>query len=269
MLYPIDSQGFVVNQASPKKIPAFYRKLLGEISDLYVKNLKGDLLSIYIRGSVSVGRVKSNLSDVDNLAVTKKELSRHRLEWTVKASEDLEKKYPWAGLIEVTIVSLSQLLNSDEFHNLRVYLKTQSVCLYGDDITEKIPEVRPGRDLAIRMNQGLTKELAVLEKQFSDKIRDREYLYRKRPTEFWCIWMCRTLLRAGMGLVMMHQPIYSQDLRTCYDLFSKSYPRHKTEMKKALVWSVKPTVNKEVLLKYLNCFGADLLNLWRAAINNN
>jgi len=34
------------------------------------------LISVYIRGSVSVGKAKSGISDIDSIAVTKKEVSR-------------------------------------------------------------------------------------------------------------------------------------------------------------------------------------------------
>ena len=72
MLYKIDKNGFVVNEAGLKKIQPYYRKILEEINKLYNDKLGDNLLSIYIRWSVSVGKAKPGISDIDSIAVTKK-----------------------------------------------------------------------------------------------------------------------------------------------------------------------------------------------------
>ncbi|GEM_PF-6119893 len=52
------------------------RKILAEISKLYNEKLGDSLISVYIRGNVSVGKAKSGISDIDSIAVTKKEAPR-------------------------------------------------------------------------------------------------------------------------------------------------------------------------------------------------
>jgi len=49
---------------------------LAEISKLYNEKLGDSLISVYIRGNVSVGKAKSGISDIDSIAVTKKEAPR-------------------------------------------------------------------------------------------------------------------------------------------------------------------------------------------------
>lgn len=149
MLYKIDKNGYVVNEADLKKIQPYYKKVLQEINQLYINRLGNNLLSVYIRGSVSTGRVKPNISDVDSVAIVKRKLTRKKLLWIIKAADDMEKKYPKAGLIELTIVSLKELVKSKQYRNLRVRLKTQSVCLIGKDILPQLPKVKPGKKLAI------------------------------------------------------------------------------------------------------------------------
>lgn len=39
MLYKIDKNGFIVNEANPKKVQPYYRKILVEISKLYNEKL--------------------------------------------------------------------------------------------------------------------------------------------------------------------------------------------------------------------------------------
>lgn len=269
MLYKIDKNGFVVNEAGLKKVQPYYRKILKEINKLYNDKLGGNLLSIYIRGSVSVGRAKPGISDIDSIAITKKELSRKELLWIIRLSNSLEKKYPKAGFFDLTVVSLEKLKNSKEYKNLRVYLKTQSFLLSGENILSQLPNITPGKELAIQLYGNLLEEMEILRNIFAGKIKEREYLFQKRPIKFWCIWMTRVLLRAGLGIVMTKKPVYSQDLKTCYTIFTEEYPQYKKEMKQLLTWSVKPIGNKKKIFIFLNNFAPKFLKLWQQNIKNN
>ena len=266
MLYKTDENGFIINEASSRKIQPYYRKILKEINQLYIDKLGSNLLSVYIRGSVSVGRATPRISDIDSVAIIRKRLARENLSWIVKAANDLEKKYPKAGLVELAVISLNELLKSKEYKNLRVYLKTQSVCLWGKDILPQLPKVKPGKELAVYLYGNLDEELEILKKIFSGKITDREYLFQKRPIKFWGVWMTRTLLRAGLGLVMIKKPIYSQDLKTCFTIFTEEYPEYKNEMQRLLGWSVKPTSNKRRLFNFLDNFEPKFLQLWQEVV---
>lgn len=269
MLYKIDKNGFVVNEANPKKVQPYYKKILVEISKLYNEKLGDNLISIYIRGSVSVGKAKPRISDIDSVAVTKKELPREELFWIIKASKRLEKKYPKAGFFDLTVVSLEELKNAENYKNLRVYLKTQSFLLSGQDVLSQLPDIIPGKELALQLYGDLLEELEILKNIFAGKIKDREYLFQKRPTEFWCIWTTRVLLRAGLGVVMTKRPVYSQDLKTCYAVFTKEYPQYKKEMKQLLIWSIEPISNKKKVFAFLNNFAPKFLELWQQNIKNN
>jgi len=269
MLYKIDKNGFVVNEAGLEKVRPYYRKILEEINKLYNDELGDNLLSIYIRGSVSVGKAKPGISDMDSIAITKKELSREELIWIIKSSKKLEKKYPKAGFFDLTVVSLKELGNLKRYKNLRVYLKTQSFLLAGEDILSQLPDIIPGKKLAFQLYGDLPEELEILKNIFAGKIKDREYLFQKRPIEFWCIWMTRVLLRAGLGIVMAKKPVYSQDLKTCYAVFTEGYPQYKKEMKQLLAWSVKPIRDKKKIFVFLNNFAPKFLELWQENIKNN
>lgn len=269
MLYKIDKNGFVINEANIKKVQSYYRKILEEINKLYNDKLGDNLLSIYIRGSVSVGKAKPGISDIDSIAITKKELSREELPWVIKSSKKLEKKYPKAGFFDLTVVSLEELRKLKRYKNLRVYLKTQSFLLDGEDILAKLPDIVPGKELAVQLYGDLSEELEILKNIFAGKIKDREYLFQKRPIKFWCIWLTRVLIRAGLGIAMMKKPVYSQDLQTCCKAFIEEYPQYKKEMKQLLAWSVKPISDKKKIFIFLNNFAPKFLELWRQNIINN
>ncbi len=267
MLYKIDSNGYVVNDASYLKIKKKDRKLLDEVKNLYINNLGENFLSFYIRGSVSVGRSKPFISDVDNVAITKKKIERKDLLWTIKETKNLEKRYKEIGMIELAVLAKEELLNSYEYKNLRVYLKTQSVCLAGEDVVKEIEKIKPGKELAKILYGDLPKEISILKKIFKGEIKNREYLFQKRPIRFWCVWMTRTLLRAGLGMIMVKENVYSQDLKTCRCIFLKYYPEFKKEMDSLIKWSCCPSSNKKVLYNFLSNFEEKFMPVYYKNIN--
>ncbi len=268
MLYKIDKDGIVVNEAGKNLIQKEYLPILEEINEFYVKEFGGELQSVYIRGSVSVGRAKSGVSDVDSVAIISKSINKQQKDKVVEFSREIESKYPFITLADLTVISLDELLNNKEFSNLKIYLKTQSVCLYGKDVVKDIPDVKPGKALALAMYGNLSEQLDELVGIFSGKQSEKTYLGEKRPLEFWCIWTMRLLLRSALGLVMIRRPVYSQDLGTCLEIFSESYPEHAAEMKKALFFALNPSGNQDQLGEYLNAFCPKYIKLWKEELNH-
>lgn len=268
MLYSINKDGVVVNDAHIDRIQEQYRPILEEINDYYRKELGDNLLSTYVRGSVSVGRAKSFISDIDSVAIVGTDISSKKQKEIHEYSNKLQEKYPFVTLVDMTVISPKTLLEDKEFSNLKIYLKTQSVCLYGKDIVEEIEEVKPARELALKMYGDLPENLQDLEKIFSHDATEKTYLGEKRPAEFWCIWTMRTILRSGLGLIMFKKPVYSQDLETCAEIFSAEYPEYRQYMEKAVFWAMNPTANRKEILDYLKEFSPKYIALWDKAINN-
>ncbi len=92
MLYKVDSKGYVVNDASYLKIKKKDRELLEEVKRLYINNLGENFLSFYIRGSVSVGRSKPFISDVDNVANNKGKNEKKRSSLDHKRNKKFRKE---------------------------------------------------------------------------------------------------------------------------------------------------------------------------------
>lgn len=268
MLYSINKDGVVVNDAHVDRIQEEYRSIIEEVNNYYKEELVSNLLSIYIRGSVSVGKAKPFISDIDSVAIVSTDISPKKQKEIHEYSKKLQEKYPFVTLVDMTVISLSTLLSEKEFSNLKIYLKTQSIHLYGEDIRSKIKDVKPGRGLALEMYGDLREKLQELENYFSRIGPEKTYLGEKRPAEFWCVWTMRTILRSALGLVMIREPVYSQDLETCAGVFSSRYPGYKQYMDKALFWAMNPVSDKEEIGDYLKEFSPKYNALWEEALNN-
>jgi uncharacterized protein len=262
MLLPINKNGFVINQGNINKIQPEYKIVLDEIIKKVINQFGENVISMYVRGSVSVGRAIKNISDIDFIVITKDKLSEADVQWQINQIDYIEKQYPYLSIMDLTIITKDDLLSSNEYKNLSIYLKTQSACLYGEDIVSRLPEVKPSRELALKMYSGLDKEIKRLRSIFSGEIKEPTYLNKVRPFEFWCIWLSRVLLRSGLGLVMIKTPVYTQDLKDCYRLFSQEYTEHAKEMEQALAWAVNPTNDTEKIIKYIDSFIPKILKIW-------
>lgn len=267
MLFKISKDGSVINEAHLSKIQLEYLSILKIINSYYKAVLKDNLVGIYIRGSVSVGRAKPYISDIDSVAITHRNVTKKVLREAYVFSTKLQKRFPFVTLVDMTILSRNKLMNDPEFSNLKIYLKTQSVCLYGNDVVKDFEPVRPGRELALAMYGDISDKLLMLERHFLAEGPKMLYLGEKRPTHFWCIWTMRTILRSALGLVMIKKPVYSQDLRTCAKVFCSQYPSYEKYIRKAILWAMRPTEKPEEIIVYLREFVPKYLKLWEEALN--
>jgi uncharacterized protein len=269
MLYSLDINACVINGASLNKISAEYRPLV----DLAVESLKNKLPnklhSIYIRGSVSAGRAQPYISDLDLVAILYEALTDEEMDWRKNLSQALCAQYPFVTFIDLTCITHEELFTAQQYCRLRVYLATQSVCLYGENILGDLEKVKPSKKLFFEMYQGLDTELEELTKYFLSPLANKSYLGEVQPAEFWCVWAMRTILRSGLGLVMCSRPVYTQDLPTCYEEFSKEFPEYEGYMKHALVWAHTPTSDKGVVSEYLKEFMPKYKELWEKAKSSN
>lgn len=268
MLYLLDKNGFVVNEASAVKVQPEYRPVISDVIKLCTGILGNNLKSVMVRGSVSVGRAIPNTSDIDVVAVVDKSISKTKQTLISLQTDSLEAKYQFISLIDITVLSMPELMSSRQFINLKVYLKTQSFCAWGENILDKLPAVKPGKELALQMYSNIESEFSNLKKIFEGKTKNLAYSGKVQPIRFWCVWITRVLLRSGLGLVMFKRPVYSQDLGTCCGIFSEAYPQYKKLMEKALYYSLNPTNNSEEILIFINTFIPKFVELWKPILND-
>lgn len=76
MLFKISNDGSVINEAHLNKVQPEYLSILKIINSYYKDVLKDNLVGIYIRGSVSVGRAKPYISDIDSVAITHRNVTK-------------------------------------------------------------------------------------------------------------------------------------------------------------------------------------------------
>lgn len=263
MLATIDHEGRVVNQGSRSLFQPFYKEVLEEFLDC-VSRLPEAPLSVYVRGSISVGKAIEGLSDADLVVVYDHDATEGlRKSYSAMASQLAGKYKGRLDEVDVTLTTREALLYDAQIKNLKIYLKYQSVLLDGRDILDQLPEVYPGRNLALYMYGDLSEEILSLKRQFEGIGAPKLYQKYERETQFWCVWLARVVLRSGMALAMTRRPLFTQDLLECRDLIVEFFPELAEMASLAIDFAINPTDDARECIDFIDMYVDNYLKLWR------
>ena len=262
--------GFIVNHTGIEKIIDPWKPVVEAVREGYLSHLGDNLHSVYIRGSIARGLGREFVSDVDSIAVVKEE-KVSELTWAQRLSKELTGRFPFCTGVEIVCLAYDDLINADDEYNAswRMMLKTQCVCIFGDDLARQLPDYRLGAEAVVHAN-----DIRRPIERLADDIRALRLIARLPfPTRLLkslrggygpvvslgCAEIMKRILRTGFELVMEEERVYTRDLYPCYRIFSKHFPDKEESMRRALELAVNPTSDPEEVLRYLEDFGPWLI----------
>ncbi len=225
----VDKDGYIVSSSAVEKMQAKWREAAEAVVEVCRRVLGENLHSVYVRGSASRGEAIDGMSDLDMMVVVREYLGEKQKSELDSVRRNLEKCYPFCRGIE-TSVKLLEPLESRQNPNWFL-IKVYSVCVYGQDLANVLPAVKPGRSMVLHALDVREELLAIIL-----KFENGEYAF----TAGRCVWMMKRLLRSGAELVMEREQGYTRDLYYCYSLFSKYYPDKEPEMRQVLELALNP-----------------------------
>jgi hypothetical protein len=262
--------GFIVNHTGAEKIVDPWKPVVEAVREGYLTHLGDNLHSVYIRGSVARGLGRESVSDVDSIAVVK-DGKVSEITWDVPLSKELTSRFPFCTGIEIVCLPHEDLMYADDEINAswRMMLKTQCVCIFGDDLAKQLPDYRPGAETLVHANdirrpiERLVDDIRAL--RFIGKLPFRKRLFKSLRGDYGpvvslgCAEIMKKILRTGFELVMEEEKVYTRDLYPCYKIFSKHFPEKEASMRRALELAVNPTSNPEEVLHFLEDFAPWLI----------
>lgn len=245
----VDDEGYLINPCRYDLIVPPWSDVVEVVKTEYIQQLKEKVHSLYIRGSVAKGTAIVGISDIDVIAVIFGECQEIDESWIGAFQQRMAVKYPFQTGIELrSFVSHSEVCDTNRECFNRFVIKTQSVCIWGEDLIPLLPRYKLERyilchSLYIKKDiQDLMEELTNLE--------DEETIKEK------CQWLMKRLIRTGFELVMEKEQTYTRDLYPCYVAFCRHFPAQAQQMKYALERAIEPSGNKEELVQFMGTFGA-------------
>lgn len=228
--FHVDKEGFLVNPAAIEKIQDDWRPLIDELAELYKKHFGEQLVSVYLRGSVSKGEAIKGVSDIDSWCYV--DLQQEDID-TSAFREDIKKlnqKYTFSEGIESGVDSLSYV-EEDQFWI------AQAALLYGKDLQEE--KFKIGKEIMFHSrdtSQMTNKVTNFFKKEYTEK--DKVHL---------CVWLCKQILRSVIELCFERSGKYSRDLYRCWETFTEYYPEKSDEMREVLHLALNPTADEQVI----------------------
>lgn len=247
-LLQTDKDGFIVSESSVEKLRSPWKEAVAEIKDIYKANLGDDLHSVYVRDTVSRGEAIEGISDIDTFSVIKKAREEIDRSWVKEVSKELEKKYNFSTGVEIDFISLDKLFDGDEMFNDCFMIKTQSACVFGEDLANKIKPFKADKQTAGHFHQNLS---AVFENAKKELKENTDVKDIKECT----LWVMKRIIRAGFVLVMDREKAFTRDLYPAYEVFSKYYPEQEPKMRQALGYAINPSEDPQEIIRFIDNFG--------------
>jgi hypothetical protein len=247
-----------VFKPKPEKLQPHWRALLEEMTEVYRARYGRNLHSVYVRGTVAKGSAVDGISDLDTFALVHEGEEEFQEEWSAGPRQKLVEKYPFCTGIECIVLPLKSLKKTKPPKTVNPWkrlIKTQSLCVYGEDLSPTIPPLKPGLEMVAHLFD--------LEK---DLPNDEELAtFRKRD----CIWLMKRIVRSGFELVMEEAQTFTRDLYPCYEIFARFYPEKEPEMRRALELALFPSEEPQEVKKVIGGLGlwlAEKGKAWREAL---
>lgn len=253
-LLTTDSQGFIINPCSFEKILPPWTEIIADLKAAYLEIFGQKLHSIYIRGSVPRGKAISRVSDLDSLVVIYGDLEENELAQIQLCRRRLKYQYSFCTSVEFIWVGYEELIGAES--TLKMVIKTQSLCIFGDDLTLVLPNYKPGIEMVSHAFE-LAEDLKELENEL--RCLGTNYIFYSDFVKDRCAWIMKRIIRVGLELVMLREQVFTRDLYPSYLLFTKHYPSQANYMNKALQLAINPSDNRAGLLIFLREFGSWLL----------
>lgn len=242
IFWPKDKNGNLKSLSSWNKVENRYKKIIEDVKEVYLANINNDnIVSIYIIGSITTGNAKYGISDIDSFVLVKNEQVDNN--WIKEESEIISQNYKCVSKVGLKVVPIEEVLKQKDVFKAFL-IKTQGLCIYGEDLNYKLPKFKPDREIALPKITKFSKYIkeareAILVEDDVDKIK---LLCRKYN---------KVLIRTAGLLVIEKTHEYSNDVNTCLSLFLKYYPEFENDLTYSLDLVENPISDKEIIITHL------------------
>ncbi len=186
-------------------IQSEYKDFVDKYIDHILTEFKGKIHSIYMCGSIPKGTAKPFQSDADFtiVCVNPKDIDYERLS-TIK--DRLLEEYPILTKIDTIICSIDDVLNKP--NEWGFWVKIICVCVYGDDIGEKVPPILISPGFILDLNTETKEEVERVHRSLLSNASDNSLKTR------YIKGYSKRLIRALYSLVLEDTGVWHDDIVT-------------------------------------------------------
>ena len=241
-----DKNGFIIKKASLEKIKNPWKRAIDFLVEKYVEYFGDKIHSIYLRGSVPMGTSIEGVSDIDSFILINEKIDKEKIN---KIREMFFEKFKFVKKLECQVLDLNEVLNFGNFFWWRFAIKTQSVCVYGENISDKISGFKINKGLYNKIKYNLSRDINQAKDKIGKNKDDGDFVKEV------CTWIMKRVLRQAFLIVMEKENVFTRDLYFCNKIFLKYFPSRKEDAEMTLELSIYPTSNIKKINGILDNFG--------------
>jgi hypothetical protein len=253
VFYKMDQSGYLLNEADIKNIKRPWSNVMDDIKETLTKYIGPNLHSLYVRADFTLAKPIKKPEGFWLLIVVNK---KDDIEWLDEYKDYLMGKYPFIKNFLFEIRLYEQIMLN---YGYKFYIKTESACIYGDNIANKVEKIRPDSKLFFKSVR-FVDEMGIWYPMIN-KYRDTPQIIQKMSGVISTL-----MLKASFELCIDREKKYTNDLYTCYRVFSKYYPDKEHLMRRAYYYTFEPTSDPDELLDLLNNLGKWLIAIFKLNI---
>lgn len=257
-----DEYDFLINDTNSEKISAEFLPIINEVQHIIVNTLHESIHSIYLSGSIPRGVASPGVSDLDIFAILKPNYYDDSLAILQEKCRALLSTYHVVSKIDVEVWSFIDIFPltmnpnhiqiKETLSEFEIILKIASLCIFGNDLSQFIPPIKPSIALAndeisrIKMDIDQAKTSILAAKNTSE-------------VNYWCKRVMKNIVRGGFCLCIPTIKEYTRDINLCTRTFAKNFPNYVHDIEKALFLIKNPSSNALDIIKFLDDFGPRLM----------
>lgn len=255
-----DANGYLLNDCQRAAIQAPFWAVLTEIIAAYTQHIEADLHSLYVTGDIARGLGVPGKTPIEVFGVLDYYVDPELVmqDWLVATEKRLAAAHDCVTAVQLTLLPQGYLFrNPEEFSPGAFQIVTQSLCLWGSDLTPELPRYTLKRQLTrlAIANEAIFNVLPDVQ----EAIAEIEAMPTPAHVQRWCQKISATLIHAGFCLVMDSIQAYTRDADIATEQFCRYYPAQAAAMQQAYHWTQQPTPAATELLAFLDSFGEWLI----------
>lgn len=178
----------IVNRTSKDKIQPKAQTMVDEFIKTLPKEIRGEVISIYLAGSAARGDVTPGSSDLNFYVITK------------NYSHTFESELP----VTLTVLSKNDLFSA-EHKKERFILWSDGLCIEGKEFKFDEKEFpQPGTALCLLLNRGVIEKLEQLQEEIKNLSNPNPLNLR-----LFTLKVVRTMMDYDYGVAMSNRPLYT------------------------------------------------------------
>jgi hypothetical protein len=234
----VDAAGYCVNPCDRHLIEPPWLDLMVDWVVSCEMALGERAIALYLRGSVPRGQAIAGWSDLDGVVICRDGRQPTDRAWLQTLAHTLGDRHPCCRGIETSLITLADLW--DVTQSWGALLKTQGLCVWGEDLVQALPPVALGPALLIHSPHLWT--------DWTDTAHRLRQGVTPARVQRLGAWWARRVVRSGFELVMLREGTYTRDLYPCYMKFARHYPAQSRWMGAALQGAIAPLPDRAAWL---------------------